>query len=555
VTLKPPQSIPEFIQTPEVVFQPRTARGFQGGINTIVDAIRPSLGPFPRTVAIERFLSDRPPEILDSGGLIARRIVDLSNPDENAGAMFIRGALWNLHERVGDGVATAALLFQSIFNQGLRYISSGGNAMILRRYLEKGMELIVDALDEMVIPISGGEALSGVAKTVCHDQELAEALGNIISIIGEYGVLDIRSGHGRGIERVLIAGGYWPGGLVSTQMIYDAIQARTAFENAAILITDLEIEDAEEFAHVIRAAGEAQISQIVVMCSKASDQVQGLIFQSKTSEELQIIAVKTPGMRSDVQMNYMSDIAVLTLGKPLLKATGDTLANVTTEHFGYARRIWANKEYTGIVHPQGDSKAIREHIDALRNAYEYLKKSEDRQRLQDRIGRLLGGAAAIDVGGLTETEIDIRKELAKRTAEALRGASREGILPGGGAALLACRPALDEMLDDDDSVDARAALRILRTALETPFRAILTNSGYAPGKSLAEVERSGSGYGFDVVSGQVSEMIPNGIVDVATVQRQAVISAIRSASMALTIDVLIHRKKPPMVTDPDAPGL
>ena len=555
MTNRPPNTIPEFKQIPEVVFQPRTARGFQGGVNKIVDAIRPSLGPVPRAVAIGRVSADRPPELLDSGGIIARRIIQLPNPDEDAGAMYLRGALWNLHERVGDGVATSAVLFQSIFNEGLKYIAAGGNAMILRRYLESGMEIIVEALEDMILPISGTEALTNVAKTVCHDHEMASALGNIVSIIGENGSLEIRSGHGRSIERELITGSYWPGAVVSKQMIYDVTQNRTVFENAAILVSDLDIEEAQDLAPVIKAAVEAQINSLVIMCTKASEQVQGLMVQSKNSEKLQIIAVKTPGIRSDVQMTYMSDIAVLTGGKPLLKAAGDTLASVTSEHFGYARRIWANEEYTGIVHPQGDPKVIRKYIDALRTAIEDVKNAEDRGRLQDRIGKLLGGAAAIDVGGLTETEMETRKELAKRTADALRGAWREGILPGGGTALLACRPALEEMLNGDQSLDARAAYRILRAALEAPFRAILTSSGYAPGSNLADVELAGPGFGFDVISGQVCEMIPSGVVDVATVQKQAVISAVRSAAMALTIDVLIHRKNPPMVTEPDAPGL
>ncbi len=530
-------------------------RGFQGGINKIVDSIRPSLGPYPRAVAIDRATSTRSPELLDSGGLIARRIIELPNSDENAGAMYIRGALWNLHERVGDGVATSAILFQSIFNQGLQFIATGGNAMILRRYLEKGMTLIIETLDDLVMPISGKEALTGVAKTVCHDPEIAVALGNIVSIIGEHGVLTIRAGHGRSVERELISGSYWPGALVSKKMIYNPVENRTVFENAAILISDLEIEEPQELIPVIRAAVEANITHLVVMCSKASEPVQGLMFQSKNSGKLQIIAVKTPSLRSDVQMTNMADIAVLTDGKPFLKATGDSFANITPEHFGFARRIWANQDYTGIVHPQGNPKEIRKHINTLRTAFENAKKSEDRKMLQERIGQLHGGAAAIDVGGLTETEMETRQELAKRTADALRGAIREGVLPGGGSALLACRPSLDKMLEDDNSVEARAAQRILSIALEAPFRTLMEISGNTPGKILAEVELAGPGYGFDIVSGEVCEMIPNGILDVATVQKQAVISAIRSAAMALTIDVLVHRKKLPMVSDPDAPGI
>ena len=278
------QKSPE--QTPEVIFQPRTAQGFQGGIHKIVSSIRPSLGPYSRTVAIERATgSDRSPELLDSGGVIARRIIELPNPDENAGAMFLRAALWNLHEREGDGVATAAILFQTIFDEGLKYIAAGGNAMTLRRHLEKGMILIIEALDKMVVPVSGAKALTGVAKTVCHDHELAAALGNIINIIGEYGVLEIRAGHGRGVERELISGSYWPGPLLSKKMITDPFKNRSVFEDSAILITDLEIEEPQELVPVLRVAVEAQLTRLVIMCSKASEAVLGLIFQSKEAEK------------------------------------------------------------------------------------------------------------------------------------------------------------------------------------------------------------------------------------------------------------------------------
>jgi chaperonin GroEL len=547
VTPAPSNSIPEFKQTPETVFQPRTARGLQGGINKIVDAIRPSLGPFPRTVAISRAPTSRSPEILDSGGIIARRIISLPNRDEDAGAMYIRGVLWNLYERVGDGVATAAVLFQSVFNQGLKYIAAGGSPMTLRSYLEQGVDIIVNALNKMIRPIAGTEALIGVAQTVCHDKALAETLGNLISIVGEDGLLEIRAGRGRDIEQELIAGSYWPGAVASKAMIYDTARSRTVFENGAILITDLAIEAPQELVPVIQAAVDAQISRLVVMCSKISEQAQVIISQSRKSGKIQIIAVKTPGLRADVQMMSMID-------RMLVKAAGDTLASVTSGHFGHARRIWANEEYTGLLHPQGDPKEIRGHINTLRVAYKNAAKDEEQQRLQERVGKLLGGAAVIDVGGLTETEMETRKELAKRTVSTLRGAVREGILPGGGAALLACRPALDELLADRDSLDARAAHRILTAALEAPFRTLMSNSGYSAGKILDEVEHASLGFGFDILSGRICEMIPSGIVDVAAVQKQAVISAIRGAALALTIDILVHRKNPPMVTEPDAPG-
>jgi len=554
MTPAPPKSIPDFKQTPEVVFQPRVACAFQRGMNKIVDAIRPSLGPYPRAVAINRPGSSRGPEFFDNGGLIARRIIQLPNRDEDAGAMYIRGAMWNLHERVGDGVATSAIIFQTIFNGGLKYIAAGGNAMSLRHHLEQGGELIAAALDGMMQPISGPEALTGVAKTVCHDAQLSEFMGNLVSIIGEEGLLEIRAGRGRNIEQELLAGSFWPGGLVSKAMINNQSQSRAVFENAALLVSDVEIQLPQELVPVIQAAVEAGIDRLVVMCGKMSEQAQNLVLQSKNSGKLQIITVKPPGIRSDVQMTNMTDISRLTGGRMFVKAAGDTLAKVKPGDFGHARRIWANDDYIGLVHPQGDPVEIRKHVNTLRVALKNATKTEERKSFQERLGRLLSGSAAIDVGGLTETEMETRKELAKRTLNTLRGAAREGILPGGGIALLACRPALSELTSADHGLDAQAARHILSAALEAPFRALMHNNGQSEGKRLGEVEQAGAGYGFNLATGQLCEMLPAGIMDVATVQKQAVISAVRAAALALTIDVLIHRDDPPAVVEPDAPG-
>ncbi|MFC1996327.1 TCP-1/cpn60 chaperonin family protein [Chloroflexota bacterium] len=549
-------TVPVYKQTPGVVFPPETQRGFQEGIRQIVDSIRPSLGPLPRAVAIERAIgADRSPELLDSGGIIARRIIELPDRDVNAGAMFIRGALWNLHDRVGDGVATSAVLFQTIYDEGLKFISAGGNAMMLRRHLETGMAAIMHALDAQSIPLKGKTALAGVANAVCYDSEIAANLSEIFDVIGEYGVLDVLTGRHRNIERKFIAGSYWPGGIASKQLIADFARARTDFYDAAILVTDLEIEDPQAFMNVIRAAVEMGTTRLVVMARTFSDPVLGLFYQSKGSDKLQMLAVKTPGIRTDVQMDSMQEIAVLTGGELLIQAAGDTLEQVTPGHLGQARQIWSNDNYTGIISGQGDPRKLRTMVAKLRKAYDNTKKSEERVRIRGRIGRLSGGAASLEVGGITETEIETRKELAQRTVDALRGVVKGGVLPGGGVALLACRSVIRDLLAKSTSADQRAAHRILLTALETPFRTLVENAGYSPGAILGNLEGKAPSFGFDIQSGEVVDMLEAGILDVATVQKEALHSALRSASLALTIDTIVHRKKPPVVTNPDAPGI
>jgi chaperonin GroEL len=532
-------------QTQRVVFQPAAYRGIQKGINQIADALRPTLGPFPRTIAIEQLPRDKAPELLDDGGVIARRIIELPNRDEDVGAMFIRHVLWRLHEKVGDGTATAAVLFQSVYNQGVRYIVAAGNAMALRHYLEKGMQVILDEVASMAVHLEGKETLVQIAETICHDPPLAQMLGEIFDIIGEYGQLEIRSGRSRELEREYVEGMYWKGGVLSRQMITDHTNLRTEMENAAILISDLEIEDPRQLIPVIEAVRQAEIRSLLIIAGKLSDSAISLLLTaSRDPAKFQAIAVQSPGMTAGDRAASLEDLAVLTGGHPLARAAGYTLRGVKGQHLGRARRVWADRTYFGIMGGKGDPRALRQHIVSLRAAFRQADDLEVRRKLQERIGKLMGGSAVLWVGGATELEITARKEQAQRASDALRGAITDGVVPGGGVSLLACRPSLQERLDQSTDPDERAAYRILIKALEEPIRTILINAGYDASEVMAEMKRADAGYGFDVRSGQIVDMAKAGIFDAASVQKAAVHSAIASAALALTIDVLVHRKTP-----------
>jgi len=224
---------------------------------------------------------------------------------------------------------------------------------------------------------------------------------------------------------------------------------------------------------------------------------------------------------------------------------------VTPESFGQARKIWADMSYTGLVGGKNDPVLRRSHIDQLSRAYHLADEAEERTKLRDRVGRLYSGAAVVWMGGMTDSEITLRKDLAQRTSDTIRSAIYGGVVTGGGVSFLACQPALREKLEATSDPDAQAAYRILLTALETPFRTILANAGYSSGAILNQVEQAGQGCVFDVQTGQVVDASQSGIFDVAAVQKEAAFSAIQSAAMALTIDAVVHRKKPPVVTEPD----
>ena len=538
-------------RVPRVIFQPATFQGMQRGINQIVSAVRPTLGPRPRVVAIEGSTRGKTPELLDDGGTIARRIIELPERNADMGAMFIRQVLWRVHERVGDGTSTTAVLFQSIFDQGVRYIVAGGGPMQLRRYLEEGAAIILDELSGMAKPLQGEQHLAQIAESICHDAPLAKMLGEVFNIIGDYGQLDVRSGRGRQLERQYVEGTYWDGGIFSRAMITDRTELKTQLLDASILVSDLELEDPRAVIPVLKMINSAGISGLLIVASKVSDSVSGLLVSvSGAPERFQVIAAKTPGTMITDQIAAMEDLAVLVGARPLVKGAGHTISGVKLEDLGQARRAWANRHNVGVVGGRGDPRALRTHIAHLRTAFERATEAGERRRLQERIGKLLGGSATLTVGGATELEIKSRKDLAKQTADALRAAVRGGLLPGGGVALLACRPALQQQLDRSDDTDERAAYRILIRAMEEPIRCILTNAGHDASEVMASIRLAGDGHGFDVRSGKIVDMTEAGIWDAVAVLQAAAHGAVASAALALTTDVLVQHKKPQQSMQP-----
>jgi len=532
-------------QTPRVVFQPRVQQGMRRGITQIADAIRPTLGPLPRVVVNESKLYVGQPEFLNDGAVIARRIVQLPNRDEDVGAMYLRQILWKLHETVGDGTATAAVLFETIFSRGVRYLSVGGNAMLLRQHLEKATEIILDQLDEMTIQIRGKEKLSGLAETICYDPALACMLGEIFDIIGPDGILDIRSGPSRGLEREYVEGMYWNGAIFSRAMITDVALGRAQLEDASILISDLDAHEPQDLIPLLEAAMQAGIKSLFLVLGSISERTLAVILAKPNREKIKVVAVHAPTNNADARRQALEDLAVLTGGRAYLAAVGDTLHGVAIENLGRARRVWANSENFGIVAGRGDPRKLRGHIAELRAAIQNIKATDEHKRLRERIGKLMGGSATLWVGGVTVGELERRKEMAESTAGAMRGALREGVLPGGGAALIACRGLLERKLHQAQDPNERAAYDILRRACEAPLHTLLLNAGHDANEILPAVYRAEAGCGFDVLRGQVVDMSQAGIFDAASVVKAAVFGAIHGAALALTVDVMVHLKNPP----------
>ena len=536
---------PDF-RKPRVVFNPVAYRGFQRGVNLIANAVRPTLGPLPRKVAVARTALSLPPEMLDNGALIARRIQELPRRNEDMGAMFLRHVLWRLQDEVGDGTATAAVLFQSVYNESLRYIVAGGNPLALRKAFEEAIPLVRSELDAMTFHVEGATQLAQLAESICHDHELATVLGEIHDIIGEYGQLDIRDGRRREIEREYVEGTYWNSGVLSPDMITDHSTLRVDLQDAAILISDLAMKDPRELVLVLEAVRRAGIRALMITVDEMSPAVRGMLLANRQPGKFDLAAVRTPESRHPEGRMVMEDMAALTGGRPLIHDAGETLSNFTLECLGYARLIWADKTKFGIIGGKGDPKALQAHVNNLKGAFARARDVDERKRLRERIGRLLGGSAVLWVGGLGPSHIEARKSLAIYTSDTLRGILREGVVPGGGTALLDCVSCLQKRFKQASDADERAAYRILAKAFEAPMRAIVANAGYDASEVLAEVKLAGRGHGFDVRSGRVVQMVEAGILDSAAVQKAIVTDVLSAVGLALTIEVLVQRKDPPV---------
>ena len=533
-----------------MVFQPATFQGLAKGIETLVGIIRPTLGPYPRLVAIETTSGPtKPPEILDSGGTIARRIIQIQGRDADVGAMFLRHTLWKLQEKVGDGTATAAVIFHTIFTLGMRYIVAGGNAMLLRTYLEEGLRIILQEIDRQTEPISGHKRLAGLVESICGDHDLSGYLGEIFDIIGAYGRLEVRTGYGNQFKREYVEGIYWEAGLHSRNLVDDIRSGLSILENGAVVISNLDLVEPIDMAHILEVGLETGSAGLLLVVNSVSERALSVILMKSNREKIKVLAVKTPGSGLTEQEQALADMAILTGGRALLKTTMDTFQQLKSGDLGRARRITVGMDFFNISGGKGEARRFREYVRNLQQTYHQISDEANRQTLRKRIGQMMGGSATLYTGGLTQTECETRKTRAERASIVVRNAILEGVVPGGGMAMLAIRPMLEKKRKQAKAEEERTAYSILLDAMEAPFRALLTNAGYDTGEVMARLSKTHSGFGIDLRTGKFTDMASVGIVDPAAVLKEAVHSAVSGAGLMLTTDIILHIKNPPMALE------
>ena len=527
--------------TEYVLFDQEARSAMKRGVDTMTRLLRGTLGPRARTVAIMPIVgTDRPPEILDDGAVIARRTLQLPDPFEDMGAMIIRQLACNIGDTVGDGSVTAVVIAQAVLDESIRYVASGGNPMIVKHGLEKALPVALDALDKQGRPVASPEDLRRVAAACTRDPKIAAVIGEIFDIIGRDGIVMVENGHSTTVDREYVEGIQWDKGWASPYLVMDTDRMESNLENALVFVTDRFISKASDVVPVLQCALSRGEKNLFYLAGDISGEALATLVANKQQGIMEIVAAKAPGY-STRRFRILEDIAIVTGGQVISEDAGEQIENVTFEHFGRARRVWCNKDYFTIVEGAGNPTAIRRRIAQVKAEIPTVTDDYERGKMRERLGKLTGGLAILRIGAATDIERDEKKLQAEDAVVATRLAVEGGLVAGGGTALLACIPAVRAL---DLPGDEAMGVEILARALEAPTRQILLNGGFEPNPIVAELEQTTDGRGFDVITGEFVNMWDAGIIDPLLVVRAALKTALSTAMMALTTDALVRKSEP-----------
>jgi len=527
---------------PGILSGPPARTALRHGIDMLADIVRSTLGPTPRTVAVQDVLSGRPIEVLDDAATILRRIIEIPDHYVNMGAMMLRHATWKTFEAVGDGGATTAVLFQAIMRQLAPYVAAGGDPIALRRHLEHGLGAATAALRGQARTLDGPDAIARAAETLCHDPELATMLGEIFDIIGTDGYLQVEDGYTAGLERTYVEGVHWGEGYVSPYFNTDELTQEARLDLPMVLISDLRLTQAEELLPLLDRLVEARCPGLLLIADEVSGGALHLLLTNHRQGVLRTVAVRAPSHEPH-RARILEDMAILTGGRVVTKESGQRAAHVSLSDLGRVRQAWANDSNFGFYGGDADPTALRRRIAEVKAELGAATSEDDQEHARRRLGKLVGGVAILYVGALTAGQQQTRKDLTRRTATALRLALRDGVAPGGGAAYVACQEAV-QVQASSLSTDGRVVARALATALQEPLAVIAANAGYDQQTVVARVKTSPPWCGFDALTGQFVDMWAASIVDPVPVLQTALESAVSGAAMALASDVLVHMQAP-----------
>lgn len=511
------------------------------GVNVLAKAVITTLGPKGRNVALEKKWGG--PTVVHDGVTVAKEI-ELSDPFENMGAQLVKEAASKTNDNAGDGTTTATVLAQAIVNEGMKNVTAGANPMIVREGMEKAAAVVLEEIKKMARPVKD-EDVFRVAKISAQDEKIGQLIAEALNKVGKDGVVTVEEGQAMEMEVVYKEGMEFDKGYVSAYFVTNSDKMESEIDSPHILITDKKISALNDFLPFLENLVKVT-KNLVIIADEIEGEALAALVVNKLRGTFSPLAIKAPGF-GDRRKEMLEDIAILTGGTVISEDTGRSLESVTIEDCGRADKVWADKENSRIIGGKGSKKAIDARANQIKRAISGTKSDFDREKLQERLAKLAGGVAVINVGAATEVEMKEKKERVNDAVAATKAALEEGIVPGGGVALLKTRKSLAAVRAGLKLEDQKLGVDILSFALEQPLRWIAKNAGADDGWVVRKVEegdkagakKSNDDYGFNVMTLEFGSMLASGIVDPAKVTRSAVQNAVSVGTMILTTEALV----------------
>jgi chaperonin GroEL len=525
----------------QLVFSEEARRGLKRGIDVLANAVVTTLGPKGRNVALDKKFGA--PTITHDGVTVAKEI-ELEDPYENMGAQLLKEAATKTNDIAGDGTTTATLLAHTIVTEGMKNVAAGANPMLLKRGILAGTEALVKAIDEQAIEVTTKEEIANVAAISAQDRDIGELIAEVMDEVGKDGVITVEESKGLEFETEYVEGMQFDRGYISPYFVSNPEAMEAVIEEPYILIHDKKVSAANDLVPILEKLVQVGKRDLVVIAEDIDGEALATLVLNKLRGMLNVLAVKAPGF-GDRRKRMLEDIAILTGGQVITEEMGRKLESTTIQDLGRADKVVSTKDDTTVVGGKGDEKGIMGRIEEIRAETERSTSDYDREKLQERLAKLSGGVAIIRVGAATEVELKEKKHRVEDALSATRAAVEEGIVAGGGVALINAIPTLDgvKMAYDDE----QTGVNILRRALEMPMRKIAENAGMDGAVVLDSVRRKhqeskNDKIGYDVLQNDYMDMVAAGIIDPAKVTKGALENAASIAAMILTTEALITDK-------------
>lgn len=521
----------------QILFDEEARRALEKGVDALANAVKVTLGPKGRNVVLDKKFGA--PTITNDGVTIARDI-ELDDPFENMGAQLVRQVATKTNDIAGDGTTTATLLAQAMIHEGMRNVAAGANPMVLKKGIEKAVKTLVEELKKVSKPVESQKAIAQVATVSSADEEIGQYIADAMEKVGKEGVITVEESKGMETSLSVVEGMQFDRGYISPYMVTDTDKMEAVMNDPYILITDKKISTVNDILPILEQVVKMG-KELVIIAEDLDGEALATIVVNKLRGTFKALAVKAPGF-GDRRKAMLEDIAILTGGQLISEELGRKLDSVTIEDLGRARQVHSSKENTTIVDGMGEKSAISSRIEQIKKQIADTTSDFDKEKLQERLAKLSGGVAVIEIGAATEVEMKDKKLRVEDALHATRAAVEEGIVAGGGTTFIDILPALDAL---EAEGDIKTGINIVRRAVEEPVRQIANNAGLEGSVVVAEVKNREAGVGFDAYKGEYVDMIANGIVDPAKVTRSALQNAASIAAMVLTTETLVADKPAP----------